>query len=87
MEEGLKKLVASGMPVEPRRHSLATHSEVMELAKAMEGEEGYEVTHDQDAGTITARFYDTPVYKGIQKGDSDQPWIVTYATEYFGGAA
>ena len=69
----------------PSRSALASNANVMKLVNMMKGEEGYEVTHDTDAGTITARFDEDTVYVGVQKGASNQPWIVTYSTDYFGG--
>ena len=50
----------------------------------MKSTEGYEVNHDKSAGTVEASFEGVPVYWAIQKGDSRQPWIVSYSTEYFG---
>jgi len=57
----------------------------MDLVKHMVWLEGFKVEHDKDAGTIVAFLGETCIYKAMQKGAGNAPWIVTYSTEYFGG--
>ena len=71
-------------PVHPRNNCLAKNCEVMPIVKAMMNEPQYVVNWDKEAGTVLAHYEGTPIYRAIQKGSGEAPWIVSYSTEYFG---
>ena len=79
------KREGDGLPVQPRRPAMARTRQVMELIKSMRSTDGYRVDYDKDAGTVTATFDGLIVYWAMRKGGHDQPWIVSYSAEYFGG--
>ncbi len=72
------------IPIRPRNHGLAKNCEVMPIVKAMMSEPDYVVDWDKEAGTVCAQYDGTPIYRAMQKGSGEAPWIVTYSTEYFG---
>jgi len=67
-----------------KKSGLMTNDEVKTVLKQFKNIDWIDFAHDKEAGTLKAKTNEgDDVFWGMQKGNKNQPWIVSYDVRLF----